>query len=142
MDSGAFAMSGPWLLFEDELSRWRDVGRGVDFWWRDDDATQPVPALIRLTALAAQAEVPLGLAVVPEAAEPGLFDELGAEVEILQHGFDHRNRAAKGEKASEYPAAEARESAVLRLAGGRARLQVLAGGRLLPVLVPPWNRFP
>jgi hypothetical protein len=28
------------------------------------------------------------------------------------------------------------------LAGGRARLLALAGERLLPVLVPPWNRFP
>lgn len=134
-------MRSSWQLMANELSRWRDAGRVVEFWWRDDDATSPTPALIRLTSLAVDARVPLGLAVIPEAAEAALFETLGAGIEILQHGFDHRNRAAEGQKAAEYPAAESLTSALQRLALGRARLQELAGDRLLPVLVPPWNRF-
>ena len=135
-------MSGAWESLADELSRWRDAGRVADFWWRDDDATSPNAALTRLTSLAVQARVPLGLAVIPDGAEAALFEGMGAGIEVLQHGGDHRNRAAEGEKAAEYPAAERRASALQRLATGRARLQALAGERFLPVLVPPWNRFP
>lgn len=135
-------MTSPWQSFADELSRWQDTGRVVDFWWRDDDATRPAAALTRLTTLAVQAQVPLGLAVIPDSADPALFADLAAGIAVLQHGFDHRNRAADGEKKTEFSATEARDSALHRIAMGRARLQALAGARLLPVLVPPWNRFP
>ena len=135
-------MTSAWQSFADELSRWRDCGRVADFWWRDDDATRPSAALTRLTALSVQAQVPLGLAVIPDGAEPAIFEDLGAGIAVLQHGVDHRNRAAAGEKTTEFPATELRDSALHRIATGRARLQALAGARLLPVLVPPWNRFP
>ena len=132
----------PWQSFSVELSHWQDAGRAVEFWWRDDDATRPAVALTRLTTLAVQAQVPLGLAVIPDGADPALFADLGAGIAVLQHGGDHRNRAADGEKATEFPATEPGESALRRIAMGRARLQALAGARLLPVLVPPWNRIP
>jgi hypothetical protein len=135
-------VTSPWQLFADELSRWQDAGRVVDFWWRDDDATSPTAALMRLATLAVEAGVPLGLAVIPDGAEAGLFEALGAGIAVLQHGGDHRNRAGEGEKATEFPATESRDSALQRIAAGRARLQALAGERLLPVLVPAWNRFP
>lgn len=135
-------MNSPWQSFDDELSRWRDAGRVVDFWWRDDDATRPDAALRRLTALAVQAKVPLGLAVIQDGADPALFADLGAEIEVLQHGCDHVNRAAAGEKATEFPVTESPDSILQRIAFGRTRLLALAGTRLLPVLVPPWNRFP
>jgi hypothetical protein len=141
MGCGEFVVTSCWQSFDDELSRWRDAGRTVEFWWRDDDATRPTPALVRLAALAAEARVPLGLAVIPAGAEPSLFDVLGAGIAVLQHGNDHRNRATgEGVKATEFPATD--ESALDRLAAGHARLQSLAGERFLPVLVPPWNRFP
>jgi hypothetical protein len=135
-------MSSPWQSFSDELSRWRDSGRGVDFWWRDDAATRPSPELARLTALSVQSQVPLGLAVIPDGADPALFADLGAGIEVLQHGVDHRNRAAAGEKSSEFPATDSPDPVLQRIAAGRGRLQAMAGARLLPVLVPPWNRFP
>lgn len=135
-------VSSPWQSFADELSRWRDTGRVVDFWWRDDDATRPDAALTRLTTLAVQAQVPLGLAVIPDGADPALFADLDAGIAVLQHGTDHRNRAADGDKATEFPTAESRDSVLHRIAMARTRLQALAGARLLPVLVPPWNRFP
>jgi hypothetical protein len=131
----------PWQSFADELLRWQDSGRVVDFWWRDDDAARPSDAFNRLTALATQASVPLGLAVIPQQAELALFARLGVETAVLQHGVDHRNRAPKGEKPSEFPATEANDLALARIAAGRSRLLQLAGSRLLPVLVPPWNRF-
>ena len=99
-------MTSAWQSFADELSRWRDCGRVADFWWRDDDATRPSAALTRLTALSVQAQVPLGLAVIPDGAEPAIFEDLGAGIAVLQHGVDHRNRAAAGEKTTEFPATE------------------------------------
>ena len=59
--------AGEWAEFIDELSRWRHANRVVEFWWRDDDACRPDPALDRLYALAARTGIPLALAAVPSA---------------------------------------------------------------------------
>src|SRR2546423_10040818 len=85
-----------WRELEEELVRWHDEGRIADFWWRDDDATAPSPALDELLQLSKRAAVPLALAVVPLEARRELFD--GLEASVLMHGSDHRNRAAPGEK--------------------------------------------
>lgn len=130
-------MSAAWTLLRDELARWRDAGRVADFWWRDDDAGQPAPALARLIRLAQEARVPLALAVIPQDAAADLVQAPGAQVSILQHGCDHRSRAADGQKKTEFPAAELVPLALERLAHGRARI---AGPHTIPVLVPPWNR--
>jgi hypothetical protein len=135
-------MSAAWKRLEDEIARARDAGRGVDFWWRDDDAARPDAAVARLAALSARSGIPLALAVVPLAATAALFEGLGGTVRVIQHGTDHRNRAAEGEKKTEYPAAEAPAAARARLASARERLASLAGERFVPVLAPPWNRLP
>jgi hypothetical protein len=129
-----------WSEFEDELARRRDAGRPVQFWWRDDDAGAVLPPLKQLIELSKKKQVPLALAVVPEAAESELFRLLHDRVTVLQHGTDHRNRAAPGEKKTEYPAAEPVEAALARVSDGFGTLRTLAGKRFLPVLAPPWNR--
>jgi hypothetical protein len=129
-----------WQRFEEELARRRDAGRPVRFWWRDDDAGALLPEARRLLQLSSSTAIPLCLAVVPEAAGPELFALLPEGVSVLQHGTDHRNRAAPGEKKTEYPAAEPVEVALARVSDGFARLRALAGARLFPVLAPPWNR--
>lgn len=135
-------VSHAWRAFDTEIGRWRDAGRAVEFWWRDDDAERPAPALARLIDLAAETGVPLALAVVPDGAVAELFDDLHAGVSILQHGVDHRNRAAAGEKKTEFSAAEPADAAIARLAAGRVRLASLAGTRSIAALAPPWNRLP
>ncbi len=130
-----------WRALADELARWRDAGREADFWWRDDDAARPDPALERLLALAADARVPVALAVVPLAAERALIERLGTEVDVLQHGTDHRNRAGAGVKKTELPATEQPRAALNRIAAARRHLQSL-GARRVDVFVPPWNRMP
>lgn len=122
-----------WERFEDEIGR----RGGASFWWRDDDAALPNPALERLMAF----DVPLALAVVPQLAVPELFHLLRDSVSVLQHGTDHRNRAAPGEKKTEFPAVEPDDLALERLAAASQRLRKMAGERALPVLVPPWNRM-
>ena len=129
-----------WRRFQEELARRRDAGRPAQFWWRDDDAGAARPEAKRLLELSASNGVPLFLAVVPDAAEPELFTLLHESVSVLQHGTDHRNRAAAGEKKTEYPPAEPIEAALARVSAGFRRLRTLAGGRFLPVLAPPWNR--
>ena len=58
---------------------------------------------------------------------------------MLQHGTDHRNRAAAGEKKTEYPAAEPADAALKRISRGMATLRPVSG--FIPVLAPPWNRM-
>jgi hypothetical protein len=130
-----------WNDFERELARRRDAGRPAAFWWRDDDASTVSPALRKLLQLSKTRAVPLALAVVPEPAAPELFGLLHEGVSVLQHGTDHRNRAAAGEKKTEYPAAEPAPAALERIAQGFRTLQSRAGSRFAPVLAPPWNRL-
>ena len=118
-----------WRQFEEEVARRRPV-----FWLRDDDAVAVTPALQRLLSFG----VPVALAVIPDLAEPGLFDK---DITVLQHGCDHRNRAAPGEKKTEFPASERIEDALERLRISRERLVSMGGGKVLPVIAPPWNRL-
>lgn len=137
-------MSAPdWRAFEDELSRWRDAGRTVEFWWRDDDAGRDHPALRRLLALAAGSGIPLALAVIPADADADVLAGLPAAVAVLQHGCDHRNRAPAGAKKCEFPDAdaEAEDAALERMAAACRRLRDMTDGHALQVLVPPWNRL-
>ena len=128
-----------WRELDEELGRWRDAGRVVDFWWRDDDATTPSKPLDRLLRLSRTTGVPLALAVIPLKVAPELFS--GLDASVLMHGTDHVNRAAPGEKKTEFAPAEPEAEAAERLAAARQRLERLAGARFLPVLAPPWNRF-
>src|SRR5258706_12529616 len=105
-------MNAAWGAFSDGIARWRDAGRAVDFWWRDDDAAQLDPALARLLALAQSTSVPLALAVIPLQCGEEIFERIGPTVSILQHGTDHRNRAAANEKKTEFPAAERSAAAI------------------------------
>ena len=133
-----------WRELEQELEAWARSGRPATFWWRDDDAVEPSPALDRLLDLAASERAPLALAVIPARASSGLAARLagaGDQIAVLQHGFGHINHAPDGEKHVELN--EQRPRAVLReeLGRGRAILAALFGERALPVLVPPWNRM-
>ncbi len=130
-----------WQTLEAEIARWRDAGRMVEFWWRDDDAVCRDTALLRLLELAARSGIPLAMAVTPDLAQGDLFDGLPPQVAVLQHGCDHINRASVGEEKSEFSAAEPRHVVLARLTAARLRLQAVAGPRALPVLVPPWNRI-
>jgi predicted glycosyltransferase len=124
------------------LDRAAAAGAPLRFWWRDDDAVAPTPALDRLLALRTRYGMPLALAVIPAAVEPALAGRLAGEprVDVILHGSDHRNRAAPGAKKQELFAVP-EGAARARLAAGRDRLADLFGTRFLPVLAPPWNRI-
>ena len=129
-------MALDWRGFAAEVERRKPV-----FWLRDDDAVGLTPALERLLSLVQKNHVPVALAVVPDLAEPDLFERIGEGVSLLQHGCDHRNRAGPGEKKTEFPAGEALQEALDRLHRAHERLVSMGGDRVLPVVAPPWNRL-
>ena len=128
-----------WSDLEAELDRWSGAGRQAAFWWRDDDAVAATLALARLLQLAEG--VPLALAVVPGNAEPGLAAALSGRdtVRVVQHGWRHRNHG--GIAKSELGPERALPLRLHELAEGRDRLGAMFGARVLPMLVPPWNRI-
>ncbi|WP_343216405.1 polysaccharide deacetylase family protein, partial [Inquilinus limosus] len=131
-----------WTELRVELDRWAASGRRATFWWRDDDAVAPTPALDRLLALAARHGRWVALAVIPAGAEPALADRLaGTTATVIQHGWAHRSHAPAGEKKAELGDHRPAETVLAELTAGRERLQALFGGRFRPVLAPPWNRI-
>ena len=140
MDRRICLVSTAWNELRTEILRWRDAGRTVEFWLRDDDAARPHLALEQLLELTGRWHVPVSIAVIPQLAEPALFAGLPAEADVLQHGSDHVNRAGEGQKKTEYPAEEPSATALRRLCEARDRLSELAGVRSIGVLAPPWNR--
>jgi len=123
-----------------ECDAWHASGRTVELWWRDDDAVADTDALRRLLA---SLTVPVALAVIPARLEPSLPALLKSHgsVSVLQHGFDHQNRAAAGGKKSEFPATRSWPEIAEVLAQGRNRLANAFGRQFVPALTPPWNRI-
>src|SRR3546814_10792356 len=97
---------------------------------------------MRLLDLQRATGAPLTLAVVPEGATAGLAAVLSGATGIAaaQHGASHRNFAPAGAKKSEFPPGRPAEECLDALAAWRRKLAALLGERLLPLLVPPWNR--
>jgi len=137
-----YAMSG-WRAFDEEVARWREAGRDVELWWRDDDAADASPALDRLLDLQHAAKVPLALAVVPAKATPALAERVAAEpaIDVLQHGYAHVDHALPPDKKCELGAQRPAMLVLGELGTGWMALERLFARRALPVLVPPWNRI-
>jgi hypothetical protein len=132
-----------WQALDDEAARWRDAGRTVELWWRDDDAADSSAALDRLLKLHRETRVPLSLAVVPALATQALADRLGGEpaVDLLQHGYAHLNHAPPGEKKAELGPHRPAMIVLGELGTGWLALERLFDGRARSVMVPPWNRI-
>lgn len=136
-------MSDLWQPLHDELVRWRDAGLTPDLWLRDDDAVEPTPRLDRLIALTEEFDIPVALAIIPARTGPALAERLAAAQHIhpVIHGWSHANHAPPSEKKQELGVH--RPHSVVRddLARGLDVLLRLYGQRLVPMLVPPWNRI-
>lgn len=122
-----------------ELDAWTE--RRADFWWRDDDAVAPTPALQPLLDLTRHSSVPVVLAVVPFGATAALAERTARLplVRIWQHGIRHYNTARPPAKKQELTLAS--PQSLCDLVTGRARLRSLFGPQFQPALVPPWNRI-
>ena len=133
----------PWSQVKQLLDDAAEAGETMRFWLRDDDAVTETPALWRLADICGPADLPVLLAVIPAAAE----DRLGTVLARMsgftpcQHGWQHRNHAAPGQRACELGGDRPTEQVLIELAEGRLKLHGLFGGQLADVLVPPWNRI-
>ena len=135
-------MSG-WFELEQEFERWDDPSRPASMWWRDDDACRESPLLDRALALSETYGVPLGLAVIPAVVTPAFslsLSLLKPDIEVLQHGFAHRNHAGKNKKKSEFGDGRAMEVMIDEISRGTGILRAAASNRFVPMFVPPWNR--
>jgi hypothetical protein len=139
-----------WRALSAELDAWLGQGRRPSFWWRDDDAGRPDPALEHLLSLATSLGLPLGVAVVPAwltAEVVGVLQAAPQAVVILQHGFAHANHERHiqaGERKvrpAECGGARLAPDVLAEVAEGAACLRIHLANRFLPVFVPPWNRI-
>ena len=128
-----------WTRLEAELSPPRDAGRPA----RSGGATTMPRPCVRKRLLRARLFFEESRFGACRRSRSGrsreLFGLLHDGVTVLQHGTDHRNRAAPGEKKTEYPAAEPVEAALARVSDGSAGCARLPAA-VFPVLAPPWNR--
>jgi hypothetical protein len=126
-------------LIGPELARWKAHGRAPVFWWRDDDARRPTPALDRLLALSVRFQAPITLAAVPDGDIAALARACRATpgAELAIHGFRHENRAPPG-----WPSGEVNDLDHLTdvLSDLDTAMGVFRRAGVTPRLfVPPWN---
>jgi predicted deacetylase len=134
-------MQVDWTPLRSALREARGQGRALRFWWRDDDAIAPTPALERLEGIAQAANVPVHIAVIPATATPELAEvSIASKVLVpVVHGWAHADTSAPEAKKSEFE--RNRSEAAGETALGLARMQKLFGAALVPMFVPPWNRI-
>lgn len=132
-----------WSALTTELSAWRDLGRPVTLWWRDDDVQRATPALAKLLDLSRRYRVPLLLAAVPHGMDRTLVSPIAQarSAWVCQHGFAHANHAPADEKRSELGPHRPVPVMARELIRGLDILRERLGERMLPVMVPPWNRI-
>lgn len=130
---------------EDSLTSMLDklFAQGATFWWRDDDAAEPSPALDRLLEISRSRSFPCALSVIPAATGPALAKRLEnhPEISVIQHGYAHTDHAPKGAGSWELGAHRPVEEVLAELDQGRRILRELFGSRFVPALVPPWNNI-
>ncbi len=134
-------MTIDWTPLRAEFQLWRAAGLQLPFWWRDDDAVRPTPALTALAELSTRAGVPVHLAVVPQHATQELAVHLAPCFVPVVHGWAHQSHTPEGVKNAEFGQGRSRAAACQDLADAMTRMQDLFGARLAPMFVPPWNRI-
>jgi hypothetical protein len=132
-----------WQSLLVELDRWREAGITARLWLRDDDAIRPTPLLDELAALTARFRVPVALSIIPADTDETLARYLldVPHMSPAVHGWSHANHAPASEKKQELGLHRDREAILGELARAFRRMSDLHGERLVPMLVPPWNRI-
>lgn len=126
-----------WSLLQQTLT---ERATPLRLWLRDDDAVMPTPALDKLLALTATFSVPVTLAIIPGLTEGALAKALPPHASPVIHGWKHINHAPPPEKKQELGSHRSLDAVTGDLTSAFARMTELYGERLVPILVPPWNR--
>ncbi len=136
-------MTGNWKPLQEELKIWQSEGLQLPFWWRDDDAIEPTSALDQLLQLSGSTGLPVHLAIIPAGATQHLADRLenAPQAVPIAHGYAHQNHAPASEKKCEFGKNRNEQSVREDIERGRSKLASVFGDNLMPMFVPPWNRF-
>jgi hypothetical protein len=120
--------------------------RPVEIFLRDDDAGWDDARLFELLDLVAARELPIDLAVIPDALRPELAVELRerarrspARLGLHQHGFAHLNHEREGRKC-EFGRSRPAAAQFADIGEGMRLLAAMLGPALDPIFTPPWNR--
>lgn len=133
-------MTPDWSPLRHSLAACRRDATDLAFWWRDDDAIEPTPALDRLTRLCVRTGVPVHLAIIPAHADARLASHIDPQHLIpVVHGWAHTDHSTGAHKKNEFltPRAEAARETQQAL----TRMTSLFGAPLRTMFVPPWNRI-
>ncbi|CAN5242895.1 polysaccharide deacetylase family protein [soil metagenome] len=130
-----------WDPLHRELDQWAEQSRVARLWLRDDDAVSPSPALARLASVTE--DIGAVIAVIPAPADDRLaaFVTRQTRWRVAVHGWSHANHAPPDGKKQELGAHRPAAETLAELTRGFTKLSALLGDRLLPMLVPPWNRI-
>ena len=114
--------------------------------FRDDDAGWADDKLYSLLDEFAKADIPIDLAVIPEALGDNLSAELLTrwrqnedKLGLHQHGYSHTNHETEGRKC-EFGSSRTKEQQQEDIAAGKQILADRLGNALDPFFTPPWNR--
>lgn len=133
-------MTLDWTPLRAALAAHRRAGLALPFWWRDDDAIAPTPALDRLTDMSGRTGLPIHLAVIPAHADIALARHIDTSWLIpVVHGWAHTDHSGGVGKKNEFMTD--RTGAIPDAARGLARMRALFGTDLRAMFVPPWNRI-
>ena len=118
----------------------------VTFFFRDDDGGWGDDRLFQLLDLFAGYDLPVDLAIIPQALTPVLAHKICERIEasreriaIHQHGFAHVNHELEGRKC-EFGPTRSRALQQQDIESGNKLLADLFGSIAQPVFTPPWNR--
>jgi hypothetical protein len=133
-----------WL---DPIRNSLDAARApVTFFFRDDDAGWEDNRLFRLLDIFAACNLPIDIAVIPQAIAPTVARKICGRIEtgserigIHQHGFAHKNHEQEGRKC-EFGSARSEALQYVDIASGKYILAELFGLLVQPIFTPPWNR--
>jgi hypothetical protein len=132
-----------WQPLRQEIECRQIEGKMIRLWLRDDDATRPVAALDRLIDLTGSFSIPVAIAAIPERSGEALAQCLsnGSHATPVVHGWNHQNHAPTLQKKQELGDHRGLDEILGDLSTAIGRMTELFGDRLVPMLVPPWNRI-
>ncbi|MGA9773571.1 MAG: hypothetical protein WBV94_31360 [Blastocatellia bacterium] len=118
----------------------------VLFFFRDDDAGWNDDRLFQLLDLFALYDLPMDLAVIPQALTRALAHRISERVEarperigVHQHGFAHVNHETEGRKC-EFGQSRSRAFQQRDIESGKRLMVERLGAIVEPIFTPPWNR--
>jgi Uncharacterized protein conserved in bacteria (DUF2334) len=119
----------------------------VRIFFRDDDAGWANDRLYALLDVFATWQMPIDLAVIPDALEQTLADELLVRwrqspglLGLHQHGFSHQNHEPETARKCEFGQARNHAQQAADIIKGKVLIDSFFGLANDPIFTPPWNR--